>query len=80
MSWRPGATAGSHGREPKNRFGRSLYAAHVGEGMAWARRQPDVDVVALLPRYHPQWATGVLRLPGLREVLTWNLLIVLRRR
>lgn len=69
-----------HGREPKNRYGRSLYAAHVGEGMAWARHQPDVDVVALLPRYHPQWATGVLQVPGLRELLTWNLLIVLRRR
>ena len=69
-----------HGHPPKNRYGTSLYAAHVGEGMAWARRQPDVDVVALVPRYHPQWATGILRVPGLREVLTWNLLMVLRRR
>lgn len=69
-----------HGHPPKNRYGTSLYAAHVGEGMAWARRQTDVDVVALVPRYHPQWATGILRVPGLREVLTWNLLMVLRRR
>jgi SAM-dependent methyltransferase len=72
--------AREHGHEPKNRWGRSLYAAHVGEGMAWARRQPDVDVVALVPRYHPQWATGILHVPLVREVLTWNLLMVLRRR
>ena len=69
-----------HGHEPKNRFGTSLFAAHVGEGMSWARRQPDVDVVAVVPRYHPQWAIGILHVPGLREVLTWNLLLVLRRR
>lgn len=69
-----------HGHEPKNRFGTSLFAAHVGQGMAWARRQSDVDVVAMVPRYHPWWATGVLRVPVLREFLSWNLLIVLRRR
>ena len=72
--------AREHGHQPKNRWGTSLFAARVGDGMAWARRQPDVDVVALVPRYHPQWATGILHVPVVREVLTWNLLMVLRRR
>jgi hypothetical protein len=36
--------------------------------------------VAAYPRYHPWWATWVVRVPGLREILAWNLVIVLRRR
>ena len=31
------------------------------------------------PRYHPDWADSLLHGPGVREVLTWNLMIVLRR-
>ena len=46
----------------------------------WARRRADVEVLDARPRYHPSWATWVVRLPGLREIVTWNLLLVLRRR
>jgi len=38
-----------------------------------------VSVLATLPRYYPSWCRGVVRIPGLREVATWNLLLVLRR-
>ncbi|TIC88581.1 class I SAM-dependent methyltransferase [Nocardioides sp. GY 10113] len=72
-----------HGHEPKNRFGESLFPVTVRDGLAWARRQrlvDGVDVVDLAPRYHPRWARWVLRVPVLREVVTWNLVIVLRRR
>lgn len=68
------------GRPPKNRFGESMYAARVGEGLRWGRSQPDADLVLAVPRYHPDWATGVLRVPGVRELATWNLMMVLRRR
>jgi hypothetical protein len=37
-------------------------------------------VVAALPRYNPGWSWGLLRVPVLREVLTWNLVLVLRKR
>ncbi|MEO9324609.1 class I SAM-dependent methyltransferase [Nocardioides sp. C4-1] len=73
----------THGREPKNRYGESLFAVTVAAGVGWARRraeQPDVELVALLPRYHPRWARWVVRVPVLRELVTWNLVVVLRKR
>ncbi len=71
--------ARKHGHEPKNRFGESLFAVTVRDGLRWAERQPGVSLVAALPRYHPRWARWVLRVPGVREVVTWNLALVLRR-
>jgi SAM-dependent methyltransferase len=68
------------GREPKNRFGESLFAVSVGAALRWARRRPDVELVAALPRYHPWWAHWVVRVPLLREVVSWNLVLVLRKR
>lgn len=69
-----------HGHEPKNRFGESLFAVTVASGLRWAREQREGEVLAVLPRYHPWWARWVVRVPVLREVVTWNLVIVLRRR
>lgn len=69
-----------HGRPPKNRYGESMYAAFAGPSIRWARHNPDVDVVHLLPRYHPRWAWWVAQVPGVRELATWNLALVLRRR
>ena len=66
------------GHRPKNDYGSSLYRTSVAQMLRWTRRG-GVDVVAAFPRYHPRWAHGVVRLPGLREVLTWNLALVLRR-
>jgi SAM-dependent methyltransferase len=68
------------GHEPKNRYGESLFAVSVGAALRWARSCPDVELVAAYPRYHPWWATWVVRVPVLREVLSWNLVIVLRKR
>ena len=72
--------ARKHGHEPKNRYGESLFPVTVRQGMAWARRQTAADVLALVPRYNPWWSYWLLAVPGLREVVTWNLAIVLRRR
>jgi SAM-dependent methyltransferase len=69
-----------HGHPPGNRFGSSLFACHVGPSLRLARAHPDVDVVDALPRYYPDWMRWVIAVPVLREVVTWNLLLVLRRR
>jgi SAM-dependent methyltransferase len=69
-----------HGRPPKNVFGESLFAVRAGSVIRWARRQREADVVDILPRYLPAWADPVVRVPVLREIATWNLAIVLRRR
>jgi len=33
----------------------------------------------VIPRYLPRWAYGVAQVPLLREVVTWNLVVVGRR-
>ncbi len=74
--------ARKHGHEPKNKYGESLYAVTVAAGLRWARAAAaagQVEILALEPRYHPWWARWVLRVPGLREVVTWNLAIVMRK-
>lgn len=69
-----------HGRRPKNDFGRTLYRTSVAQMLHWLERQEQVVPVDVLPRYHPRWARWVVQVPGVREVATWNLLLVLRRR
>jgi SAM-dependent methyltransferase len=68
------------GREPKNRYGETMFGVTVREGLEWARRQDLADVVAVLPRYNPWWTFWMLNVPVLREVVTWNLVLVLRKR
>lgn len=68
------------GHRPKNDFGTTLFAYRVSAALRWAHSRPDVEVVRAYPRYHPWWAWWVVRVPGLREVVTWNLALVLRRR
>ena len=69
-----------HGHPPKNRVDETLFRTSVAQGLRWARSQPGVELVAARPRYLPDVARHVLAVPGLREVATWNLLLVLRRR
>ena len=68
-----------HGHEPKNRFGESLFRVTVADGLRWARRQSVAEVIDVTPRYNPWWTRWLLRVPLLREVVTWNLVIVLRK-
>lgn len=72
-----------HGHRPKNDFGTSLFVCPVGRMLRWARTAEAagrVRIRAVEPRYHPSWARWTIRVPGLREVVTWNAVIVLERR
>ncbi len=72
-----------HGHPPKNLFGTSLFAVHATDGLRWARSATtggNAELVAAFPRYIPRWMWWVMRVPGLREVLGTNLVVVLRRR
>lgn len=74
--------AAKHGKRPKNDFGRSLFACSVGRMMRWLRAaeaRGEVQVVEVLPRYHPSWAKWVIRVPLLREVASWNAVLVVRK-
>jgi hypothetical protein len=50
----------------------------VGRTLQQLRRRPGLRIVDAAPRYYPsqRW---ILRVPGLREVATWNCLVVLER-
>ncbi|MCU1452082.1 MAG: Methyltransferase type 11 [Acidimicrobiales bacterium] len=67
------------GLPPKNRYGESLFEIGVGEVLQWAERHPGVALRDAFPRYYPSWCRPLVRLPGVREVATWNLALVLDR-
>jgi SAM-dependent methyltransferase len=71
-----------HGTRPKNDYGVSMFRTTAAAGASWARdarARGDLAQVAVLPRYLPRWAYGVAQVPLLREVVTWNLVVVGRR-
>lgn len=67
------------GEPRKNVPGEGLFPVHVGPTLAAVREQPGLTLVDAVPRYWPsqRW---LLRVPGLREVATWNCLLLLERR
>lgn len=67
------------GYPPKNRFGTSLYSLSIAEVLHWVRNQATVELLDAFPRYYPRWARPIVRVPGVREVVTWNLAVALRR-
>ncbi|WAC53700.1 class I SAM-dependent methyltransferase [Gordonia sp. SL306] len=70
-----------HGHPPKNLFGTSLFPVTAAQGLRWAAdADPRAFRVAAFPRYLPHWLWWVMRVPGLREVLGTNLVLVLRKR
>lgn len=69
-----------HGHPPKHRYLETLFPVHVGATLRWARQHQAADLVDARPRYLPDWCAWLVRVPGLRELATWNLAVVLRRR
>jgi SAM-dependent methyltransferase len=68
-----------HRREPKHECGVNLFPVHIGPMLRALRARPDVQIVEARPRYYPRWCRVLVRLPGLREVATWNLMLIMRR-
>jgi SAM-dependent methyltransferase len=65
-----------HGHRPKNDYGSSLFAVSAAEGLQWA--VSTGALVAAFPRYHPRWAWWMTSVPGIREFLVSNLVLVLQ--
>jgi SAM-dependent methyltransferase len=68
------------GHEPKNLYGESLFRLHIQTVLGWVRTWPDIQLLDTYPRYYPSWTRPLAMVPGLREIATWNLALVLRRR
>lgn len=64
-----------HGHPPKNNYGSSLFPVSVTDGLRWAA-STGVPMAAF-PRYHPRWSWVLTSVPGLREVLVSNVVLVL---
>ncbi|MFF1376853.1 class I SAM-dependent methyltransferase [Streptomyces sp. NPDC058308] len=67
------------GRAAKHALGENLFAHHVGTTLRQVRERTDVEVVSARSRYWPFLAGAITKVPGVREVATWNLLLILRR-
>ena len=63
-----------HGHPPKNIWGHSLFDVSAREGLHWAAECGYRTYC--FPRYHPSWAWWINSVPGLRELGTSNLVIV----
>ena len=68
-----------YGVEPKNKYGESLFRLQIGEVLAWFRHRSDTEVVWSGSRYLPEWTRWIVKVPGAREIVTWNLAVVFRR-
>jgi SAM-dependent methyltransferase len=67
-----------HGPPRKNRYGEALFPVHVGPTIRLVRERPGLEVERIEPRYWPRLA-AIVRVPGLRELATWNCVIRVRR-
>ncbi|MFE2422812.1 class I SAM-dependent methyltransferase [Streptomyces hokutonensis] len=67
------------GKAAKHTLGENLFAVHIGATLRQVRARDDVTVVAARSRYWPFLDRAVVKAPGIRELATWNLLLILRR-
>jgi SAM-dependent methyltransferase len=67
-------------RQPKHRVGETLFPVHIGSVLRAVRARPDIEIVDARPRYYPDWCRPIVLIPAVREIATWNLMLVMRRR
>ncbi len=67
------------GEPRKNVPFEGLWPTHIGPVLAAVKARPGLRLVDAVPRYYPsqRWILGI---PVLRELLTWNCLLLLERR
>jgi SAM-dependent methyltransferase len=68
-----------HGPAPKNRVGEGLFPTYIGQMLRVVRARPGLEIERVEPRYWPRLAF-ICRIPGLRELASWNCVIRVRAR
>lgn len=66
----------------KKRFhrpGENLFVTHIGRTLKWLEADGRLSVEAMAPRYYTEFG-WLLRIPGVREFLSWNCGLLLRAR
>ena len=56
----------------------NLFPTYIGHTLKVIRREPELRIVAMAPRYYTELAF-LLRVPGLREFLAWNCALLIGR-
>lgn len=67
-----------HGTDHKHRVGVNLYPLHIGPFVRTIRARDDLVLDRVEARYWP-WASFVTKVPGLREVVSWNCVLRFRK-
>jgi len=67
------------GRTPKHTVGRNLFPIRIGSTLRLVRKHPQLIPLTVRSRYWPFLPAAVTRVPGLREIATWNLLLILQK-
>jgi SAM-dependent methyltransferase len=67
-----------HGRPEKHAYGETLWACHIGPTLRLVASRPTLEIQRAEPRYWP-WARAVMRVPALRELVSWNCVIRARK-
>ncbi|MEY9998035.1 SAM-dependent methyltransferase [Streptomyces sp. V4I8] len=67
------------GRLPKHTLGHNLFPIHIGPILRHVHKHPQLTPLTVRSRYWPIFPTAITRIPGLREIATWNLLLILQR-
>jgi SAM-dependent methyltransferase len=57
----------------------NLFPTYIGQTLRAIRRQADLRVVRVVPRYYTEFAF-LMRIPIVREFLAWNCAVLLERR
>ena len=60
------------GYAPKNQFGVGLYRLDIGQVLSWAHTMQQAEIIDAFPRHYPRWTKGIVHVPGVREIATWN--------
>lgn len=68
-----------HGPPRKNAYGDGLFPVHIGRTLRLVGSRRRLDLEAVEPRYWPRLA-WLCRVPILREFVTWNCVLRLRKR
>ena len=67
-----------HGYPRKNTYGEGLFPVHIGPTIKLVESDPGIEVEGIEPRYWPG-LRAIIKVPIVREVLTWNCVIYCRR-
>lgn len=56
----------------------TVFPTSIGRTIRWVEDRRGIELVAAYPRYWP-WARVIMKVPGLREVASWNCVLEIRK-